>query len=172
MHTDKSFNIRYKDLGQTEEKKEVASSISGQAEVKESALSTWKMKRGPRQQQRQKDELEAFTTCSTIETENPRLWWIQHQKDYPQLSRMALDLLAIPAMSSEVERVFSSTGMMVTDRRNRLKEDVIEAVECMKSWGADSGIVSFKDTKQVHTMLEQLAGKSKGKVRQSSTTCE
>ena len=72
---------------------------------------------------------------------------------------MALDLLAIPAMSSEVERVFSSTGMMVTDRRNRLKEDVIEAVECMKSWGVDTGIVAFKDTKQVQLMLEQLEEK-------------
>ena len=30
-------------------------------------------------------------------------------------------------------RLVSSTGMMVTDRRNRLKEDVTEAVECMKS---------------------------------------
>ena len=50
---------------------------------------------------------------------------------------MALNLLAIPAMSSEVERVFSSTGLMLTDRRNRLKEDVIEAAECMKSWQAD-----------------------------------
>lgn len=117
------------------------------------------MKRVPRA--RNKDELEEFTSCCTIETENPRLWWIQHEKDYPQLSCMALDLLAIPAMSSEVERVFSSTGMMITDRRNRLKEDVIEAVECMKSWGADSGIISFKDTKQVQVMLEQLEAKSK-----------
>ena len=85
---------------------------------------------------------------------------------------MGLDLQAIPAISSEVERVFSCTGMMVTDRRNCLKDDIIEVVEYMKSWGADSGVVSFKDTKQVHTMLEQLVGKSKGKERQSSTTCE
>ena len=75
---------------------------------------------------------------------------------------MALDLLAIPAMSSEVERVFSSTGLMITDRRNRLKEDIVEAVECMKSWQADGGIVSFKDTEQVRVMLEQLEAKSHG----------
>ena len=37
---------------------------------------------------------------------------------------MALNLLAIPAMSLEVERLFSSIGLMLTDRRNRLKEDV------------------------------------------------
>jgi len=73
---------------------------------------------------------------------------------------MGLDLLAIPAMSAEVEHVFSSTGMMVTDKRNRLKEDVIEVVECMKSWSTDSGIVSFKDMEQVWVMLEQLEAKT------------
>ena len=69
---------------------------------------------------------------------------------------MALSILAIPAMSSEVERVFSSTGLMVTDRRNRLKEDIIEAVECMKLWAVNSGVVVFKDTQQVQAMLDQL----------------
>ena len=48
-------------------------------------------------------------------------------------------------LSSEVERVFSSTGLMVTDCRNRLKEGIIEAIECVKSWAANSGVVVFKD---------------------------
>jgi len=69
----------------------------------------------------------------TIEIDNTQLWWIQHQKNYLQLCRMALDLLAIPAMSVQVEHVFSSTGVMVTDRRNHLKKDVIEVVEYIKS---------------------------------------
>ena len=72
---------------------------------------------------------------------------------------MALNLLAIPAMSSEVERVFSSTGLMVTDRRNRLKEDIIEAAECMRSWQADGGLVGFEEIDQVRNMLEQLEAK-------------
>ena len=59
------------------------------------------------------DELEEFTsTKSIISVENPREWWIQNQKDYPRLSQMALDILAIPAMSAEVERVFSSAGKL------------------------------------------------------------
>ena len=36
-----------------------------------------------------------------------RRWWLDHENDFPMLSRMALELLAIPAMSTEVERVFS-----------------------------------------------------------------
>ena len=44
-------------------------------------------------------------------------------------------------MGSEVEGVFSSTGLMVTDRRNRLEEDIIEAVESMKSWR--TGVLAY-----------------------------
>jgi len=36
-----------------------------------------------------------------------RRWWIDDQARFPILLRMALELLAVPAMSTEVERVFS-----------------------------------------------------------------
>ena len=74
---------------------------------------------------------------------------------------MALDILAIPAMSAEVERVFSSTGLLITDRRNRLKNDVVEAVECLKSWASEgpASLLLFKDIDQVRAMLEELEDK-------------
>jgi hypothetical protein len=34
-------------------------------------------------------------------------WWKANQAEYPILSRIAIDLYAIPGMSAEVERVFS-----------------------------------------------------------------
>ena len=37
-------------------------------------------------------------------------------------------------MSAECERVFSSAKHLLTDSRNRLKADIIEANECLKSW--------------------------------------
>jgi hypothetical protein len=61
-------------------------------------------------------------------------WWCSQAGTYPQLSRMAGDLLSIPAMSAECERVFSSTKLLISDRRNWLSEEVIEASECLKSW--------------------------------------
>jgi hypothetical protein len=39
---------------------------------------------------------------------------------------MALDLLSIPAMSAEVERVFSSVKRLLTSDRNRMNKDSIE----------------------------------------------
>jgi hypothetical protein len=53
---------------------------------------------------------------------------------WAQLTRMALSIHSIPAMSAEVERVFSSSKILITDRRNRLGDNVIAAVECLKSW--------------------------------------
>ena len=53
---------------------------------------------------------------------------------YPNLARMALNVLSVPAMSDEPERLVSSTGLTLTDRRNRAGIDLIEALEQLKSW--------------------------------------
>jgi hAT family dimerisation domain. len=47
---------------------------------------------------------------------------------------MALDILSIPAMSSEPERVFSSVENNLSDRRNRTQMDLLENLELLKSW--------------------------------------
>ena len=63
-------------------------------------------------------------------------WWLEEtqQKNYPNLSKMAVDVLSIPAMSAEPERLFFGAKITITDRRNRMGSDVIEALECLKSW--------------------------------------
>jgi hAT family C-terminal dimerisation region len=68
--------------------------------------------------------------------EDVRDWWLaaEQQAIYPNLSRMALNLLSIPAMSAEPERLFSSCKITITDRRNKLSVKVIEALECLRSW--------------------------------------
>ena len=47
---------------------------------------------------------------------------------------MALDMLSIPAMSAEPERVFSRSKITISDRRCRLGIKLIEVLECLKSW--------------------------------------
>jgi hypothetical protein len=54
-------------------------------------------------------------------------WWIEKKADWPILAQLALDLL-------EDERVFSSTGKLITADRNQLDEDSMEAVECLRHW--------------------------------------
>jgi hypothetical protein len=52
----------------------------------------------------------------------------------------ALDTLAIPVMSAECERIFSSTKKLITPERNSLHEQIIEASECSKNWW-DQGLI-------------------------------
>lgn len=86
--------------------------------------------------ERTKDELERYLKIPQEVDEIPNLitWWEQHQVRFPQLSRLAIHLFSVPAMSSECERVFSQCKKMVTDERNRLLPDIIEAQECLKNW--------------------------------------
>jgi hypothetical protein len=53
---------------------------------------------------------------------------------YPNLLIMALDLLSIPAMSVELERLFSRAKVTIIDRRNKLGIQMIQAIESLKSW--------------------------------------
>jgi hypothetical protein len=66
---------------------------------------------------------------------NARAWWMEpaQRAAFPNLGKMALDLLSIPAMSASPERLFSSAGLTITERRNRLGIQSIEALECLKS---------------------------------------
>lgn len=52
---------------------------------------------------------------------------------------MAWDTLAIPARSTEYERIFSSAARQITTLWNGLKEDITEANECLKAWFAQEG---------------------------------
>lgn len=65
---------------------------------------------------------------------NPYEWWKLHEKDYPRLSKMASDVLSIPAMSAEPERGFSSAGRMVSSLRSKLDSLTIHKAQCIRSW--------------------------------------
>jgi hAT family C-terminal dimerisation region len=59
----------------------------------------------------------------------PLRWWRERGESlYPTLAPMAYDLLSIPAMSSECERIFSSTKKMITEERYQLKIDLYNRV--------------------------------------------
>ena len=47
---------------------------------------------------------------------------------------MAIDILSIPAMSAEPERVFSGARRTISWDRCQLGSRTIERGECMKSW--------------------------------------
>ena len=82
------------------------------------------------------DEYTAYCATPPVITNDPILWWQEEAQRtmYPNLSNMALDYLSIPAMAAEPERVFSSCKVTLSDRRNRMGAELLEALECLKSW--------------------------------------
>lgn len=91
-----------------------------------------------RKRQKLRSELERFTEYTPTKAEqrivNPLAYWQGLKLTYPILYRMAMDLFSIPAMSSECEREFSSADDVITDDRNRLADETIEALELQKNW--------------------------------------
>jgi hypothetical protein len=95
------------------------------------------------------DELTDYLSLpSAAQTADPVKWWIDHSVRFPILSRLALDILAIPATSAEAERAFSryicflrklmliefSAKHLITDSRNRLQCDIISMCQSMRTW--------------------------------------
>ena len=73
----------------------------------------------------------------------------------PSLARMALELATIPAMSTEAGRIFSGGKHTISEQRFRLADDLIEALECLKSWTRE-GIV-FGEGSDIRTAEKMLA---------------
>ncbi|KAM5529528.1 transposase-like protein [Fusarium oxysporum f. sp. phaseoli] len=85
------------------------------------------------------DHYNEFITTDVIglnddEEFDPIQYWNDRYHSQTDLARMALDVLALPPMSDECERLFSSAKLLLTDRRSRLRMDVIEASECLRAW--------------------------------------
>jgi hypothetical protein len=83
---------------------------------------------------------DAPTRVHNLNTFNPIKWWDEAKSEFLTLHLWALNTLAIPAMSAECERVFSSAKKLITPKRNRLHEEIIGASECLKNWW-DKGLI-------------------------------
>ena len=80
-------------------------------------------------------DLEKYLADPVVEEAIVLNWWKTiGSEQYPSVARMARDVLSIPATSVPVERAFSSGGQMVTDIRNRLSADTVNAAQCLRSW--------------------------------------
>jgi hypothetical protein len=56
-----------------------------------------------------------------------------NSRRYPTWASLARDYLSVMASSVSSERAFSSAGITISKRRNRLKGDIVEAMQCLKS---------------------------------------
>ena len=57
-----------------------------------------------------------------------------HGQRYPTWRSLARDYLAIMASSVSSESAFSAAGITISKRQNRLEGDIVEALQCLKSF--------------------------------------
>lgn len=85
----------------------------------------------------ERDDLLLFAEADPIEIDcTPLAWWCRSEQlaMYPRLSRMAIDILSIPAESAEPERVFSGARRTASWDRLKMSCASLERVECIGNW--------------------------------------
>ncbi|KAK3221953.1 hypothetical protein Dsin_008978 [Dipteronia sinensis] len=93
------------------------------------------------QSQRQHVELNRYLTTEYSITESDDFttndllkWWRGKRNNFPILSRLACDVLAIPVSTVSSKQVFSTAGRILEERRCSLAYDAVEALTCLKDW--------------------------------------
>lgn len=66
-------------------------------------------------------------------------WWKISSSKYPVLSKMARDILAIPASTVPSESAFSTGGRVISDYRSSLAGSTVEALICLQDWFRAAG---------------------------------
>ncbi|KAF5700392.1 transposase [Fusarium mundagurra] len=120
-----------------EEQPETSRTVTGKAvrQDEPSQFDQW-MQSCDRCMMEEEDELGVYMRQGPVRRENlnPVLWWKDHQEEYPGLSKFALDILAIPAMSVDPERTFSVTKLTVSSQRHSISSEIIEEMQCLRNW--------------------------------------
>lgn len=71
-------------------------------------------------------ELSHYVNALDFKDLDPIQFWLQEQKIYPHLSKVAINILIIPGSSTPVERIFSAAGNATAGKRNCLADENLE----------------------------------------------
>uniref|UniRef100_A0A803QEV2 HAT C-terminal dimerisation domain-containing protein n=1 Tax=Cannabis sativa TaxID=3483 RepID=A0A803QEV2_CANSA len=65
-------------------------------------------------------------------------WWCVNSSKYPTLSKIARDVLAVPASTLASEAAFSIGGRILDPFKSSLNPTYVEALICLKNWWSQS----------------------------------
>jgi hypothetical protein len=65
---------------------------------------------------------------------NPIKYWVALRNYYPSLSKLALDVLSIPASSCECEHMFGELGDLLEPCRRAIQPQLLAAIQCVRRW--------------------------------------
>ena len=76
--------------------------------------------------------LETIRKISKNSREDTRLFWLNYEKEWPELAAYTKAILTVPASSGAVERVFSVGGSILRPSRRRLSDKLFEMLMFLK----------------------------------------
>jgi hypothetical protein len=80
------------------------------------------------------DALEEYLVGVPLRQQRPLTFAQEIEQIKPDLAQFIYDMAAIPILSAECERIFSSAKLLLSDQRARMKPGLIEAYECLRHW--------------------------------------
>ena len=72
-------------------------------------------------------------TASSNDSDNPLLFWKGQKDILPTMSKLAKQIVCIPASSTTVERAFSSTGIIISQRRTNINPSIVNDILLIRS---------------------------------------
>jgi hypothetical protein len=96
------------------------------------------------------DEYKAWKRSEQISRQgvDPIEYWVELRDRYPNLRKLAIDVLSIPGSSCEFERLFSELGDLLEPRCRNISPQPLAAIQCDRRWiraGFGSGEVPVKE---------------------------
>jgi hypothetical protein len=73
------------------------------------------------------------SNITTANNGNPLLFWKEHEKLLPNMSKLAKQIFSIPASSTAVERIFSSAGVVISQRRTSINPSTVNDIILIRS---------------------------------------
>ena len=71
-------------------------------------------------------ELNAYTRVHQVSLDtDPLVWWKQHVQEFPRLTRMVRQYLAVTVTSASPDRLFNSVGLVKIDLRGNLVDNTL-----------------------------------------------
>lgn len=128
------------------------SSIPNEQQTQASSMddpwASWSQHVGAKQKhQTKQSELDMYIKDKLVP---PEEWWMTNSQIYHTLSRMARDVLAIPASTVASESAFSTGSRVISDYRSRLTSEAVNGLICLQDWMRPPGLVD------VATIVEDL----------------
>lgn len=86
------------------------------------------------------DEVKEYLRGQVYRVDDPIQWWIAKKTEYPQLWKMALEVLSIPPCATECERTFSLTKLTIGSQRHCCGDDTLSWLQCLRNWLRGRGL--------------------------------